>query len=109
MDSLALLGSKIGGNLYQESGYEGQDGIEFRQGGIDHGIGLHVVTLRYTYDTVGTNLTLTDGGEEANQSYTDTYTTPQQGILSHLTKVKQEGQEAVKALCSRKSGKNHVS
>ena len=95
-------------NLYQEGGYKGQDGVELRQSGINHGVGLHVVSLRYSYNTVGTNLTLPDSGEEAYQTYANAYTTPQQRIFCHLTKVQEESQETVKTLCSGKSGKNHV-
>ncbi len=50
-----------GMTLNHQSGNQGQDGVEFRQSGVDHGVGLHIVTLSDTHDTVGANLSLTDG------------------------------------------------
>ena len=41
--------------------YECEDGVELRKSGVDHGVGLNVVSLRDTYDTVSADLTLTDG------------------------------------------------
>ena len=108
MESLAFLSLKRGlksvfcnahfsvsayEKLYQEGSYEGQDSIELRQSSINHGVGLHIVTLRNTDDTVGTNLTLTDGREKANQSDTDTYTTPQQRIFCHLLKCRKKARK----------------
>ena len=56
------------GDLDQEGGDEGQDGVEFRVGGKDHGFGLDIVSLSHSDDTVCANLALTDAGEQADWS-----------------------------------------
>lgn len=98
-----------GNDLHQESGYKSQDGIKLRKCGVNHRIGLHIVSLRDAHNTVGTNLSLTDGGKQAYQTNTETHTKPQGTCFSrHLAEVEQKGQEAVKSLCGRKRGKNHI-
>ena len=47
--------------LYHEGSYETEDGVELRESCVDEGVGEHVVSLAYTYDTVCADLTLTDG------------------------------------------------
>ena len=39
---------------------ESKDGVELRKGGVDKGVGEHVVTLADADDTVGADHTLTD-------------------------------------------------
>ena len=40
---------------------ESKNCVELRESGVDHGVGLDVVALADAYDTVGADLTLTDG------------------------------------------------
>jgi hypothetical protein len=86
--------------LYKECCYEGKDGVELRQSGIDHGVGLYVVTLSHTPDTIGTNHALTDGREEAYKTYAQTNAKPKCGVLCNLPVVKQVAEESVQTLCS---------
>ena len=61
-------------NLHHQCCYQSQDGIKFRKGGINHRIGLHVMSLSNAHNTVRTNLPLTDAGNHTYQtdSQTDT-------------------------------------
>ena len=57
------------GVLDHQSADEAEDGVEFRESGVDKGIGEYIVTLAYTYNTVCANLALTDGGDHTNKTY----------------------------------------
>ena len=50
--------------MREDGAYKAKDGVEFREGGVDEGVGDNVVTLGDAYDTVGADLTLTDTGDE---------------------------------------------
>ena len=47
--------------LHHQSANQAQNCVEFWESGVDQGVGEHIVSLADTDDTVGANLTLTDG------------------------------------------------
>ena len=49
--------------LYHKCTHETENRVELRKGGVDQGVGEHIVTLADADDTVCCNLTLTDSGE----------------------------------------------
>ena len=106
------------GGLREKSGlmrkncaYQTQNGVEFREGGVDEGVGHNVVALGDAYDTVGANLTLTDAGEEDadTSGKTDAETDPSvdgtAGVFTHHNK---ESHKAVDTLSGGESGKQQV-
>ena len=58
MTSLQIIDVQI---LHHQSTNQTQNCVEFRESGVDQGVGEHIVSLADAHDTVGTNLTLTDG------------------------------------------------
>ena len=52
---------KISKFLYHQCANKGENRIEFRKCGVDHGICLDIMSLRYSDDTVCADLTLTYG------------------------------------------------
>ena len=85
-----------------KGGHETENCEEFRVCGINHGLGLHVVSLRHSDDTVGTYLSLTDCGEKADKTYAESYTEKYRTFSSEvLAEPHEEGHETVKALCGR--------
>ena len=50
--------------MRQNCAHKAQNGVEFRESGVDKGVGDNVVALGDTYDTVGADLTLADAGNE---------------------------------------------
>ena len=61
--------ARPGMTLDHERCNESKNCVELRESGVDHGVGLDVVALADAYDTVGADLTLTDGGHEAYEAY----------------------------------------
>ena len=47
---------------------QAEDGVEFRESGVDQRVGEHVVALGHAHDTVGADLALTDGGKQTGNS-----------------------------------------
>ena len=88
-----------------------QNCVEFRESGVDEGVGDDVVALGDAYDTVGAYLTLTDAGDhtgktcgkanaEANPSV--------DGSAGEFTHHHQKSHKAVDTLSGRESGKQQV-
>ena len=48
-----------------------EDRVELRESGVDQGVGEHVVALGHADDTVGADLALADGGEQAGGAHGD--------------------------------------
>ena len=52
--------------------HQRQDGVELREGGVNHRVGHHVMPLRHAGNAVCANLPLADGREQAYQAYAQT-------------------------------------
>ena len=90
---------------------QAQNCVEFRESGVDKGVGEDVVALRDTYDTVGANLTLTDAGKHANKTHGCSDSEAESagdGAGGVFTKHQEESHEAVDTLCCRECGEHHV-
>ena len=106
---LSLNFKTIYGALNHKGSYEGKDGVELRKGGVDHSVGLNVVTLADAHDTIGTYLTLTDGREKANQTHCEADAEKKRSLSSEvLASLHEEGYEAVETLGGRHSRENHI-
>ena len=97
--------------MREDGAYKAKDGVEFREGGVDEGVGDNVVTLGDAYDTVGANLPLANAGKEdadtcgkANTK-ADPSVDGTAGVFTHHNK---ESHKAVDALRGGESGKQQV-
>ena len=64
--------------------YQRQNSVEFRKRGVNHCIGLYVVSLGNTHNTASTNLSLTDSGEQAYQPHTQSDAQHQRAVRSKI-------------------------
>ena len=97
--------------LHHQCTDESQNCIEFRESGVDKGVGEDVVALGYAHNTVGANLTLTNTGQHANQTYGYTDTEAKgagDSAGGEFTKHQEECYEAVDTLSCGKSREHHV-
>ena len=91
--------------------YQTQNCVEFREGGVDEGVGDNVVALGDAYDTVGANLTLTNTGNKDTDTCgkadaeADLSAESAAGVFTHHNK---ESHKAVDTLGRGKSGKQQV-
>ena len=92
-----------------QGGDKGQDGVELRQGRVDECIGQDIVSLGEADDTVGADLTLADGRDEADKADSETDTEQDSPVSGEiLAEPHQECHETVEALCGRKCRKDHI-
>ena len=56
-----LLTSVFSKELHHQRTDQSQNRVELRESGVDKGVCEHIVTLAYAHDTVGADLTLTNG------------------------------------------------
>ena len=91
--------------------YQAQNCVEFRESGVDKGVGEDVVALGDAYDTVGAYLTLADTGQHANQTYGYTDTEAKgagDSAGGEFTEHQEECYETVDTLSCGKSREHHV-
>ena len=97
--------------MRKNSAYQAQNGVEFRESGVDEGVGHHVVALGYAHDTVGANLTLTDTGEQDADTCSKAHTKANPsadgaaGVFAHHH---QESHETVNTLGRGECGQQQV-
>ncbi len=87
--------------MRKNGAYKTQNCVEFRESGVDEGVGDYVVTLGDAYDTVGAYLTLTDAGDHAGETCGEAYTEADpsvDGSAGEFTHHNQECHETVDTL-----------
>ena len=87
--------------MCQNCSNQAQNCVEFRESGVDEGVGDNVVTLGDAYDTVGAYLTLTDAGDHAGETCGEAHTEADpsvDGSAGEFTHHNQECHEAVDTL-----------
>ena len=88
---------------------QAQNGVEFGKGGVDVGVGLHVVPLGDAHDAVCANLSLTNTGKQANETNSETNAKAQCALRCEvLAHPHQESYESIQTLRSGKRRKDHV-
>ena len=107
MTSLQIIDVQI---LHHQCANQTQNCVEFRESGVNQGVGEHIVSLADTDDTVGANLTLTDGRNHADQADAETDTEDDETVFrcsTHLAEKHEERHKSVDTLCCRKCRQNH--
>lgn len=96
--------------LHEECCHESENCVELRISCKNHGVGLEIVSLADTYDTVCTNLALTDTGEEADKANAKAYAEEEGTVGCYVLAENPEDkcEEAVQTLGSGHGGENHV-
>lgn len=87
--------------MCQNCAYQTQNCVEFRESGIDEGVGNNIVALGDAYDTVGAYLTLTYAGDHAGETCGKAYTEADpsvDGSAGEFTHHNQKCHEAVDTL-----------
>ena len=96
--------------LHHQSAHKAQDSVELRQSGVNQRVGEHVVTLAHADDTVGANLTLTDGRNHADQAHAEAHAEDDETLRRvslHLAQQHEECHKAVDALRGRQCRQHH--
>ena len=91
-------------SLHHQGTDKAQNCVEFWESGVDKGVGEHIVALAHTDDTVGADLTLTDGRDHTDQADAETDTEDHETVFRiclHLAEKHEECHETVDTLGSR--------
>ena len=92
-----------------------QDSVELGKSGVDQRVGEHVVTLADADDTVGTDLTLTDGRDHTGETHAEAHAKDDEALrrvlgcnsLLHLAQQHEEGHKAIDTLGGRQCRQHH--
>ena len=95
---------RLEGSLHHQGTDKTQNCVEFRESGVDKGVGEHIVALAHTDDTVGAHLTLTDGRNHTDQADAEADAEDHKTVFRiclHLAEKHEERHETINTLGSR--------